>query len=108
MNFAARLGCTAVGLRPPSVAPQTRIRLTTETRQRDPLIQRRRLFRQAEPPLWDTQGLCLFAKRLESGRFTWPRSSEGVAYLTAAQLGLLLEGIDWRAPRRPPRPALAG
>jgi transposase len=57
---------------------------------------------------WDTQGLCLFAKRLESGRFTWPRSSEGVAYLTAAQLGLLLEGIDWRAPRRPPRPALAG
>jgi transposase len=57
---------------------------------------------------WDTQGLCLFAKRLESGRFTWPRSSDGVAYLTAAQLGLLLEGIDWRAPRRPPRPALAG
>jgi transposase len=39
---------------------------------------------------WDTQGLCLFAKRLESGRFTWPRLSDGVAYLTAAQLGLLL------------------
>src|SRR5260370_35542059 len=34
MNFAARLGCTAVGLRPPSVAPQTRLKPTTETRQR--------------------------------------------------------------------------
>src|SRR5229473_143012 len=34
MNFAASLGCTAVGLRPPSVAPQTRLKPTTETRQR--------------------------------------------------------------------------
>jgi len=34
MNFAASLGCTAVGLRPPSVAPQARLKPTTETRQR--------------------------------------------------------------------------
>lgn len=57
---------------------------------------------------WDTQGLCLFAKRLESGRFTWPRSPDGVAWLTPAQLALLLEGIDWRTPRRPERPQRAG
>ena len=57
---------------------------------------------------WDTQGLCLFAKRLEKGRFIWPSPADGVAYLTAAQLAMLLEGIDWRAPRRTWRPELAG
>ena len=44
---------------------------------------------------WDTQGLCLFAKRLERGRFVWPSAREGVVSLTPAQLSMLLEGIDW-------------
>ena len=57
---------------------------------------------------WDGQGLCLFAKRLERGRFVWPRADEGVAVLTRAQLSMLLEGIDWRMPRRTWRPELAG
>src|SRR5258707_14385350 len=48
---------------------------------------------------WDTQGLCLFAKRLEKGRFIWPSPADGVVRLTAAQLSMLLEGIDWRGPR---------
>ena len=33
---------------------------------------------------WDTQGMCLFAKRLEKGRFVWPSPADGVARLTAA------------------------
>src|SRR5436305_5586329 len=45
---------------------------------------------------WSGDGLCLFAKRLERGRFVWPRTEAGTAYLTAAQLSMLLEGIDWR------------
>ena len=49
---------------------------------------------------WDGQGLCLFAKRLERGRFLWPQAKDGSVALTAAQLSMLLEGIDWRAPRR--------
>jgi transposase len=57
---------------------------------------------------WDGQGLCLFAKRLEKGRFLWPVTKEGSASLTAAQLSMLLEGIDWRAPQRTWAPALAG
>src|SRR5204862_95753 len=57
---------------------------------------------------WDTQGLCLFAKRLEKGRFIWPSPSDGVVRLTAAQLSMLLEGIDWRAPLRTWRPEVAG
>ena len=58
---------------------------------------------------WDGQGLCLFAKRLEKGRFIWPTASAGAAAaLTPAQLAMLLEGIDWRAPIRTERPQLAG
>lgn len=54
---------------------------------------------------FDGQGLCLFAKRLERGRFVWPRATSGVVSLTPAQLSMLLEGIDWRRPVRtaPPR-----
>lgn len=49
---------------------------------------------------WDGDGLCLFAKRLESGHFVWPRAMDGVIALTPAQLSMLLEGIDWRRPAR--------
>src|SRR4029077_9533267 len=57
---------------------------------------------------WDGDGLCLFAKRLERGRFVWSRAEEGVVVLSRAQLSMLLEGIDWRMPRRTWRPELAG
>lgn len=51
--------------------------------------------------LWfDGDGLCLFAKRLERGRFVWPQASRGSVALTRAQLSMLLEGIDWRHPQR--------
>jgi transposase len=51
--------------------------------------------------LWfDGQGLLLLAKRLERGRFIWPQATEGRVVLTAAQLSMLLEGIDWRMPVR--------
>src|SRR6266568_4695331 len=58
--------------------------------------------------LWfDGDGLCLFAKRLERGRFIWPQASEGTVSLTRAQLSMLLEGIDWRRPQRTWAPELA-
>lgn len=57
---------------------------------------------------WDGQGLCLFAKRLERGRFIWPQAREGSVTLSPAQLAMLLEGIDWRAPLRTDRPTSAG
>src|SRR6516162_2030782 len=49
---------------------------------------------------WDGDGLCLFAKRLERGRFVWPQVEEGAVSLSRAQLSMLLEGIDWRRPIR--------
>src|SRR3984957_4501335 len=57
---------------------------------------------------WDGSGLCLFAKRLEKGRFVWPPIVEGALHLTSAQLALLIEGIDWRktlAPEDPEHPS---
>ena len=44
---------------------------------------------------WDGTGLCLLAKRLEQGTFRWPRIADGVMRLTPAQLGALIEGLDW-------------
>lgn len=56
---------------------------------------------------FDGDGLCLFAKRLERGRFIWPQANSGTVSLTAAQLSMLLEGIDWRRPQRTWRPEVA-
>jgi transposase len=56
---------------------------------------------------WDGDGLCLFAKRLERGRFVWPQAESGTVSLTRAQLLMLLEGIDWRQPVRTWKPEMA-
>ena len=56
---------------------------------------------------WDGDGLCLFAKRLERGRFLWPQATSGTVALTPAQLSMLLEGIDWRHPVRSYDPQIA-
>jgi transposase len=59
--------------------------------------------------LWyDGQGLCLFSKRMDRGRFIWPQAKTGSVSLTPAQLSMLLEGIDWRRPERTWTPSLAG
>jgi transposase len=59
--------------------------------------------------LWfDGDGLCLFQKRLERGRFVWPQATSGTVSLTRAQLWMLLEGIDWRQPQRTWEPLSAG
>jgi transposase len=59
---------------------------------------------------WDGTGLCLFTKRLEDGRFPWPGADElgDTVALTSEQLSMLIAGIDWRAPERRWRPAVAG
>jgi transposase len=59
--------------------------------------------------LWhDSQGACLFSKKLERGRFIWPSPADGVITITPAQLGYLLEGIDWRMPQTTWRPTATG
>ncbi len=56
---------------------------------------------------WSGDGMNLYAKRLERGRFIWPQATSGSLHLTAAQLSMLLEGIDWRRPERAWRPERA-
>ena len=56
---------------------------------------------------WSGDGLCLFAKRIERGRFFWPQATSGTVALTQAQLSMLLEGIDWRRPVRSYTPQMA-
>jgi transposase len=56
---------------------------------------------------WDGDGLCLFSKRLERGRFIWPKAESGTVSLSRAQLSMLLEGIDWRRPERTFQPQIA-
>ena len=52
--------------------------------------------------------MSLYAKRLERGRFIWPLPVDGAVAITPAQLGYLLEGIDWRNPVHTFRPKAAG
>ena len=59
--------------------------------------------------IWhDGQGACLFSKRLERGRFVWPATKDGRVTISPAQLGYMLEGIDWRFPQKTYRPEIAG
>lgn len=46
--------------------------------------------------VWDGSGLCLYAKRLERGKFVWPRANEGALRLSAAQVAMLIEGLNWK------------
>jgi transposase len=54
---------------------------------------------------WDGTGVCLFAKRLEDGKFRWPNVQDGVMRLSAAEFSALLEGLDCGGftPRAKPR-----
>jgi len=56
---------------------------------------------------WDGTGVCLFAKRLEDGKFRWPNVQDVVMRLSAAEFSALLEGLDWKrvhAARETPAP----
>ena len=55
---------------------------------------------------WDGTGVCLLVKRLEDGKFRWPKIEDGVMRLSPAQLSAFLEGLEWTRvhTRRVPRP----
>lgn len=77
---------------------------------RDPLCGDLFLFvsrdrRRAKVLYWDGTGLCVFAKRLERGRFSAPWGTDGKpACLTMSELALLLEGSEMvgKVPLSPP------
>ena len=52
---------------------------------------------------WDRDGLALWQKRLEHGTFRTPRATGNAVQVTAAELAMILEGIDLVSARRHPR-----
>ena len=55
---------------------------------------------------WDRDGIAMWTKRIERGRFCVSAASEvqeAARGIEAAELGLILEGIDLRGARRRPR-----
>lgn len=78
---------------------------------RDPLSGDLYLFvsrtrKRAKVLLWDGTGLCIYAKRLEQGRFAslWRDGEETTLTLTMSELALFLEGsrLVGRVPLSPP------
>jgi transposase len=48
---------------------------------------------------WEDSGFVLLYKRLESGRFQWPRNSEQVRHIDRQQLKWLTEGLSIDQPK---------
>lgn len=73
--------------------------LVTQRLDQDPLSGDCYLFvnatrKRAKVLVWDGTGLCIYAKRLERGRFAclWRDAPAGVVRLTMSELQLFLEG----------------
>jgi transposase len=49
---------------------------------------------------WDRDGLCLWYKRLEQGRFHFPAAGAASLELTPGQLQMILDGVDVERVRR--------
>lgn len=49
---------------------------------------------------WDGSGLCVFAKRLEQGTFSWPQSTDTFVEYDEIKLRCLLQGVDLGRTRR--------
>jgi transposase len=51
---------------------------------------------------WDEDGFVIVYKRLEEGTFRWPAVAAGQpsVALRAAELAMLLDGIDWQKAQR--------
>src|SRR4030095_6846746 len=75
--------------------------LTQSVLQQDPLSGHWFVFTNQERNrvkvlFWDGSGLWVCAKRLEKGRFSWPKAGESCARLRSEELLALLSGLEVR------------
>lgn len=108
------LGCQAVDLRKSfdSLAEQVRQHLHLDPLSGHLFVFRNKRGDRLKLLYWDEDGFVIVYKRLEQGTFRWPSVAEGQSSVTlrAAELTMLLDGIDWqKVPRakRYHRPASA-
>jgi transposase len=52
---------------------------------------------------WDRDGIAMWTKRLERGRYRIQRFEQPLRCIEAAELGFILEGVDLGSIRRRPR-----
>jgi transposase len=59
---------------------------------------------------WDGSGMVLVTKWLHQGRFIWPPIRDGVVHLSATQLAMLLDGLEWTrvSPKPVKQPSVVG
>jgi transposase len=98
------LGCQPVDLRRGFDALAELVRLHLQA---DPLSGHVFVFRNKRADrikllYWDEDGFVIVYKRLEVGTFRWPAMAPGqqCVRLRAAELTMLLYGIDWQSARR--------
>lgn len=78
-----------------------------ETLQANPLDGHLFLFRgkrsdRIKALIWDRNGLAIWYKRLEKGRYRWPARDAVSIEITEQELSLLLDGVDFTRIRRLP------
>jgi transposase len=49
---------------------------------------------------WDRNGFCLWQKRLEDGRFVWPKAATEAITIGCKELSWLLSGLDYSRAHR--------
>jgi transposase len=74
--------------------------IVMDTLQQNPLEGQLFLFRgkggdRIKSLFWDRNGLVIFYKRLEKGRYKWPCPNAHSLEITERELSLLLDGIDF-------------
>lgn len=108
------LGTAAVDLRKSfdGLAEQVRQHLHNDPLSGHVFVFRNRRGDRVKLLYWDEDGFVIVYKRLEEGTFRWPAvaADQASVALRAAELAMLLDGIDWpkaRRSRRYHRPAPA-
>ena len=111
VNFPASvriwLACQAVDLRRgfEGLAEQVRQQLALDPLSGHIFVFRNKRSDRVKLLYWDEDGFVLIYKRLEKGTFRWPLTQLGQTgvRLRAAELAMLLDGIDWPNARRSQR-----
>ncbi len=74
--------------------------ITTQQMEKDPLSGALFLFcnryrRIMKALYWDWNGFCLWQKKLEKYHFPWPQTEEAAKRISAGELRILLEDVDF-------------